>query len=70
VKSWMLAFDCGGRRGKLGANVPKELEAMKAVAGDVPIFGFYGSGEIGRVDADTASRGDGYHLSATAIILD
>jgi len=64
----MFAFDCGGRRGAMGEDCPKELEAMKGVTGDTPIFGFYGSGEIGRVDSDTASRGDGYHLSACAII--
>jgi hypothetical protein len=62
-----FVFDCGGRRGKMGENLPKELEAMKAVAGTVPIFGFYGSGEIGPVDNDSPSRGVGYHLAVCSI---
>jgi hypothetical protein len=62
-----LVFDCGGRRGKMGDNLPKELEAMKSVAGSVPIFGFYGSGEIGPVDNDSPARGVGYHLAVCSI---
>jgi hypothetical protein len=62
-----IVFDCGGRRGKMGDNLPKELEAMKSVAGSVPIFGFYGSGEIGPVDNDSPSRGVGYHLAVCSI---
>jgi hypothetical protein len=66
----MLVFDCGGRRGNMlkNGNFAGELAAMKSVAGDVPIFGFYGSGEIGRKSCDTPSFGDGYHISATALI--
>lgn len=63
----MLTFDCGGRRGKLGANLPKELEAMKSVAGKTPIFGLYGSGEIGHKGNGTPSCGDGYHVSVCAL---
>ena len=63
----VLAFDCGGRRGKMGDNLPKELDAMKAAAGDAAIFGFYGSGEIGPADNDSPSRGVGYSISACAI---
>lgn len=62
-----FVFDCGGRRGKMGESLPKELEAMKVVAGSVPIFGFYGSGEIGPVDNDSPSRGVGYHLAVCSI---
>ena len=66
----MLVFDCGGRRGKMleNGNFSEELSAMKSVVGDTPIFGFYGSGEIGRKCCDTPSFGDGYHISATALI--
>jgi len=63
----VLVFDCGGRRGKMGASLPKELEAMKAVAGKTPIFGFYGSGEIGHRDDKTPACGDGYHISVCAL---
>ena len=66
----MLVFDCGGRRGNMlkNGNFSEELSAMKSVVGDTPIFGFYGSGEIGRKCCNTPSFGDGYHISATALI--
>ncbi len=62
-----FVFDCGGRRGEMGDNVPKELEAMKSVAGDVPLFGFYGSGEIGHRSNGAPSCGDGFHISVCAL---
>jgi len=66
----VLVFDCGGRRGAMQKHkiLPKELEAMKSVAGDKPIFGFYGSGEMGCIKTGDAPKGDGYHISACAII--
>jgi hypothetical protein len=66
----VLVFDCGGRRGLMmkNNNYPEELKAMRQVAGDAPIFGFYGSGEIGHKDADTPACGVGYHISACAIL--
>ena len=66
----MLVFDCGGRRGEMlgNGNFSAELSAMKSVVGDTPIFGFYGSGEMGRKCCNTPSFGDGYHISATALI--
>ena len=66
----VLVFDCGGRRGMMlkNKNFPKELEAMKEVAGSAPIFGFYGSGEIGQAGCDSPAHGVGYHISACAII--
>lgn len=46
----VLAFDCGGRRGRLGADgVPEEMAAMRSVLGSTPYAGFYGLGEIARV---------------------
>ena len=65
----MFAFDCGGRRGAMqkNNNFPKELEAMKSVSGDIPIFGFYGSGEIGRASNSEPARGVGYSIAACAI---
>jgi len=65
-----FAFDCGGRRGKMLdiGNLDQELEAMKQVAGTRPIFGFYGSGEIGCTSNEAAPRGVGYHISACAIL--
>lgn len=68
----VLVFDCGGRRGAMqkNKNFAKELEAMKEVAGDTPIFGFYGSGEIGCPATGAPPKGDGYHISACAIALE
>jgi len=65
----VLVFDCGGRRGAMLKNksFEKELEAMKSVAGAAPIFGFYGSGEMGCTAPDAAPKGVGYHISACAI---
>ena len=56
----VLACDCGGRRGSLGDNVSDELDAIKNSIGDRPLFGFYGSGEIGPFDNKSAPVGVGY----------
>jgi hypothetical protein len=63
----VFAFECGGRRGQMGAERPKELDLMKAVSGTAPIFGFYGSGEIGRKDGESAPMGVGFHISVCAM---
>ena len=64
----VFAFDCGGRRGKMGKDRPDELKVMQAVVGkDMPIIGFYGSGEMGIKDKGSPACGDGYHISACAI---
>ncbi len=64
----VFAFDCGGRRGSLKSDVPKELAAMKDVIGDLPLFGFYGSGETGPKDNDSPPAGVGYHVIICAIL--
>jgi len=68
----VFAFDCGGRRGALlnQKSFPKELAAMKEAAGDIPIFGFYGSGEIGCPSTGAAPAGVGYHIATCAIIVE
>ena len=63
----LLTFDCGGRRGQMGGEIDKELALIKDAAGDIPIFGFYGSGETGPKDNDSVSRGVGYHIVVCAI---
>ena len=70
----MLAFNCGGRRGKLD-NVADELAAFQsAVGGELPLFGCYCAGEVGPVDSadptkkpDALSGGSGWHVMVTAI---
>lgn len=66
----MFAMDCGGRRGTMGAEIPQELAAMKAVCGTVPIFGFYGSGETGHKNNTAPSCGVGYSIVACAVIVE
>ena len=68
----MLAFNCGGRRGRLD-NVADELAAFQsAVGGQLPLFGCYCAGEIGPVDGpdkkpDALCGGSGWHVMVTAI---
>lgn len=68
----VLVFDCGGRRGAMlkQKSFAKELEAMKEVAGDTPIFGFYGSGEMGCPAPGAPPTGVGYHIAACAILIE
>ncbi len=63
----MLTFDCGGRRGQMGGEIGRELQLLKEAAGSTPIFGFYGSGETGPKDNDSAPHGVGYHIIVCAI---
>jgi len=63
----VFAFDCGGRRGQMKDKRPLEVVRMTQAAGNVPIFGFYGSGETGRDGNDAPPKGVGYHICAAAI---
>jgi small ligand-binding sensory domain FIST len=67
----VLVFDCGGRRGAMikNGNFEDELATMQDVAGDIPLFGFYGSGEIGR-PVDEPSKGVGYHIGTGAVLVE
>ena len=66
----VLVFDCGGRRGEMlkHKNFDQELAAMKGVVGTAPLFGFYGSGEMGRTCTAPTAKGVGYHIAACAIV--
>ena len=65
----VFAFDCGGRRGKMGKDRPEELKVMQKVVGTkMPLIGFYGSGEMGAKAYGQPSTGEGYHISACALI--
>jgi len=57
-----LVCDCGGRRGWFGQDIANELDLIKAGVGDMPIFGFYGSGETGPKDNQSPPRGVGYTI--------
>ncbi len=65
-----LAFNCGGRKGKLD-RLEDELAAIQNVIGaQIPLFGCYCAGEIGPADvsedaADAHSSGVGWHIMFT-----
>jgi hypothetical protein len=68
----VLAFDCGGRLGKLD-DVADELAAVQeSVGNSVPLFGCYCAGEFGPADeepapTDALSYGRGWHIMVTAL---
>ena len=68
----MLAFNCGGRMGKLD-RLEDELEAIQASVGkDLPIFGAYCAGEYGPVDLSDGGKdptpcGRGWHVMFTVL---
>ena len=64
----LFIFDCGGRRGQLGDRLQQEFDGMKASAGGAKMFGFYGSGEIGKVDNGSPARGVAYHVAASRVV--
>ena len=65
----IFVFDCGGRRGGMvkAGTLGQELQAMKSNAGGIPLFGFYGGGEIGHKTADGPCVGVGNHIAAAAV---
>ena len=63
----VMVMNCGGRRGEMGGDVDKELQLIRKAAGSVPLFGFYGSGEIGPKDNNSPPRGVGHHIIVCAI---
>lgn len=68
----MLAFNCGGRMGKLD-RLEDELEAIQKSAGKtVPLFGAYCAGEYGPADlsdsqGDATPCGRGWHVMFTVL---
>ena len=63
----VFAFDCGGRRGQMKDKRPLEVAQMTEAAGNVPVFGFYGSGETGRDGNKAPPQGVGYHICVAAL---
>lgn len=66
-----LAFDCGGRMGKLD-NLEDELKAIQESIGkDIPLFGCYCAGEFGPADASDTEEGvaygRGWHIMFTVL---
>ena len=55
-------FDCVSRLQTLGSDRAKELQAIRASLGDTPVFGIYGSGEIGPSSNGAPASGVGGHI--------
>ena len=68
--SAIFVFDCGGRRGGMvkAGTLGQEFQAMKTHAGAVPLFGFYGGGEIGHKTQDGPCVGVGNHIAVAVVI--
>ena len=64
----VFAFDCVGRRGRMGGKIDKALQAMKDTVGKTPVLGFYGSGETGPKDNDSAPCVVQYHIVICGIL--
>ncbi len=68
----VLAFNCGGRKGKL-KRLEDELEAIQTSLGkELPLFGTYCAGEYGPADiskskGDCTSCGRGWHVMFTVL---
>ena len=67
----LLAFDCGGRMGKLD-RLEDELAAIQASVGkDIPLYGCYCAGEFGPADTEGASTktpvGVGWHIMVSLL---
>jgi len=65
-----FAFDCGGRRAFLADSVPDELAAMTKALDGVPMFGFYGAGEIGSKKNGLPACGAGHHVAVCVLLED
>ena len=62
----VLAFDCAGRRSKLGLDgMQDEMAAMRGVLGSTPYAGFYTTAEIARVRGSLGT----HHLSLVTLAL-
>ncbi len=66
-----VAFDCGGRMGKLD-NLEDELKSIQESIGkDIPLFGCYCAGEFGPADATGTEKGvaygRGWHIMFTVL---
>jgi small ligand-binding sensory domain FIST len=62
----VLAFDCNGRRSKLGPDgMYEEIQAMGDALGNTPFAGFYAAGEIARVRGALGT----HHLTLVTLAL-
>lgn len=68
----VLVFDCGGRRGELfkQKKLADEFARMQVIAAEVPLFGFYGGGEIGTATLTEPAKGVGFSVASAALFVD
>lgn len=63
----LMLFECAGRQGLLSDCDLERKALMAQIAKPMPIFGFYGSGEIGMPEGSTKCEGRGVHVSSAAV---
>lgn len=63
-----LAFDCVSRRQALGDRAGDAPEALQVGSPGVPLFGFYGSGEMGHAEGQASPQAVGGHLSLATLL--
>jgi hypothetical protein len=61
-----LCISCAGRKQILGSRTQEEVRIVKELLGDVPAVGFYGYGEIARLEEDGISH---YHNETFTTLL-
>ena len=61
-----LCISCAGRKQILGSRTQEEVRIVKELLGDVPAAGFYGYGEIARLEEDGISH---YHNETFTTLL-
>src|SRR5712671_3624600 len=61
-----LCISCAGRKQILGSRTQEEVRLVKELLGDVPAVGFYGYGEIARLEKDGVSH---YHNETFTTLL-
>lgn len=63
----LLLFDCVSRKQEGAITAPEEARQQQFKGLSGPVFGFYGSGEIGAEAVGASARGVGGHLVAVAL---
>lgn len=63
----VLAFDCVSRKQALGSRADRERAALRSVSASAPLFGFWGSGEIGPPDSRSPARGVGASVAVCVL---
>ena len=63
----LMLFECAGRQGLLTYCDAERLAMVSVNKKSLPVFGFYGSGEIGQPENGTRCEGRGVHVCAASV---